>query len=574
MNIGSFVCIFTPLYFPIFPRVNFITMLNETISVPAGSGQKLPASLQTIIEKLQAEDQLNPARTRRIILEAGVQASDLMPWADFDHPVEDSYGRKLVYEADNFEIMVMSWLPGDFSAIHDHGATQWGCVQVFGPAEHATFREEEGQLITLSRSTMQTGQAIGVSHSLVHQMGNATADQRYLSLHVYGNYGTGGDVTADARIFNLETGNIDRVDGGVFFGLPKGEIKRVEPGLKGDFPTRLRHTVELVRRLRKMQAAGKLVDEKRLQRAIDALFDVRQRVQLLNELEKVMDENGHCTNSVYWRIINRELREAAQLQDEILAERQQKDAFHQYAELYDALIGEPCLQNFMAGYLKFFSKKVPFDFTGKDIISLGCGTGLVEEFMIDELRADRDKLFGMDISQAMVQVATQRIEAETGDVLTLDPAVKLWDMAYSGLNVFHYINHQQLREAVERTAGIIKPGGFFLGDFITPDHIRWYPNRMLSEDQQIVSLRTPQLIEDHGAMFQLSEITNVSFLDDRMRITYAGKHRRFLPPLHRVRSYFEQFFTKVELYDARSLQLIPEFADSCSSTRYVVLAQR
>ncbi|MBK8652429.1 MAG: hypothetical protein IPN20_00430 [Haliscomenobacter sp.] len=50
----------------------------------------------------------------------------ITPWADFDHPDADSYGRKMAYKGPNFEIMVMSWKPGDFSSIHDHGHTQWG----------------------------------------------------------------------------------------------------------------------------------------------------------------------------------------------------------------------------------------------------------------------------------------------------------------------------------------------------------------------------------------------------------------------------------------------------------------
>jgi hypothetical protein len=42
-----------------------------------------------------------------------------------------------------------------------------------------------------------------------------------------------------------------------------------------------------------------------------------------------------------------------------------------------------------------------------------------------------------------------------------------------------------------------------------------------------------------------------------------------------VRGYFEKAFEgKVELFDALSLTPIPENADSCPSTRYVVVARR
>ncbi|MCB0638640.1 MAG: hypothetical protein KDC54_18545, partial [Lewinella sp.] len=111
-----------------------------SLSVHSDQLTQLPVSLQQIARQLAAQHPARAAAVRKIVLEAQVQPADLAPWADFDHPVSDSYGRKLVYKADNFEIMVMSWRPGDFSTIHDHGHTQWGAVQIFGPAEHATFR--------------------------------------------------------------------------------------------------------------------------------------------------------------------------------------------------------------------------------------------------------------------------------------------------------------------------------------------------------------------------------------------------------------------------------------------------
>jgi hypothetical protein len=45
--------------------------------------------------------------------------------------------------------------------------------------------------------------------------------------------------------------------------------------------------------------------------------------------------------------------------------------------------------------------------------------------------------------------------------------------------------------------------------------------------------------------------------------------------MNRIRLYFEKAFgAEVKLYDAISLKEIPEWADSCKSTRYVVVAQK
>jgi SAM-dependent methyltransferase len=287
------------------------------------------------------------------------------------------------------------------------------------------------------------------------------------------------------------------------------------------------------------------------------------------------DAEGHAVNSIFWQMLNQELKTAAQLQQELTETYGQSDQFHKYATLYDALICQPCLNGFIAGGLEFFKQHFVPDLPEKRLLSIGAGTGLVERYIIDELGVLYDQLLGMDLSEAMVQEARHRIRAEQGDILTFDSEGGQWDIAFTGLNVFHYLPSSQLQEAIEKTAALVKPGGYFLGDFITPDHIRWYPNVMYSEDQSVISLRTPQLIEEDGRMYQESEILNIEFREDKLDLNYAGKHKRFLPPMHRVRSYFERAFGgKVMLYDAYSLTLIPELADSCKSTRYFVIAQK
>ncbi len=534
----------------------------------------LPRSLQHIVQTLNTKRHLKPADMRRIVLEAKVEEADLLPWADFEHPLTDSYGRKLIYKGGHFEVMVMSWNPGDFSTVHDHGYTQWGAVQVFGPAEHATFRIDNERIYTLARWQMQTGEAIGVHHDLLHQMGNPTKDQRFLSLHVYGDVEDVNNVTGEARVIDMENATIQRVNGGVFFALPPKEILRVEPGPKPDYPTRLRHMIELIRRLRKMSPEDRTRTEKDLDQLIADFKSPKQREQLLQCLQANTNDQGRQTNSVYWRILNWELREAATFQAAWRQENRPEDHFHQYASLYDAIIGTPSLDDFMLKYLAFFNDKVQA-FREKEILSVGCGTGLVEGRIIDEFKVPFEQVYGIDISPAMVSEARKRIQADQGDILTLDPLIRLWDIAFSGLNVFHYLPSDKLENAIEKTADIVRPGGYFIGDFITPDHIRWYPNVVYSTDKKIISLRTPELVEAQGRMYQESAIINLDFTGDQMRVTYAGKHRRFLPPMHRIRQYFEKYFRgRVELFDAYSLEVLPDWADSCSSTRYVVIAQK
>jgi SAM-dependent methyltransferase/predicted metal-dependent enzyme (double-stranded beta helix superfamily) len=525
--------------------------------------QPLPNSIQFIINRLVEKDTFSSAEVRTIVLEAQVTAKDLLPWADFDHPLADSYGRQLVFQGPHFEIMVMSWAPGDFSGIHDHGFTSWGAVQVFGAAEHATFRVEGEELITLARWNMDSGDVIGVNHQLIHQMGNPTKNENFLSLHVYGTPENQENITGDARVFALEHPVIQRVDGGVFFALPEEDVKRTEKSPKPDFTTYIRYMVELGKRMSRMRHSNFESTRKKI-------FDLAHHSTLLEKLYEIVDEKGHIRNSIQWKILVRELKAVAAFQEDNRVYSSESDPFNKYAEVYDALIGQPCLTSFIAQYLKYFFEQHSIE----TVLSIGSGTGLSESFIIENLGVKKENLLGIDISESMVSVAQNRIHAIHADLLQWN-SNQQFDLAYSGLNVFHYMPYQEMENAVNKTAELVKNGGWFIGDFITPDHIRWYPNLMVSGDSKVISLRTPSLIEEHGRMFQESEIINISFQGDEMDVHYAGTHKRFLPPLHRIRKYFEKAFGgEVQLLDAASLEPIAKASDSCSSTRYVVIAQK
>ena len=198
-----------------------------------------PANLKRLIRTLKTISPLTPTQISEVVREVDLTAQDLLPWADFTHPCTDSYGRKLVFHGGHFEIMVMSWLPGDFSAIHDHGSTQWGAVQCFGAAEHTIYSLVKGVLKNPVAANYTPGMVREVDHHLIHQMGNR-GKQPFLSLHVYGCEQKMASITANARVFDLLEGTIQYTDGGVFFCLPEDKINKRDYGLSGDKETTMR----------------------------------------------------------------------------------------------------------------------------------------------------------------------------------------------------------------------------------------------------------------------------------------------------------------------------------------------
>ena len=536
----------------------------------------LPFAIQDLIRALEETKDLTPRKARELLLSANLQAEDLEPWSQLEHPIRDSYGRKLVFDGGYFEMMAMSWTPGDFSAIHDHGYTEWGAVQVFGPAEHSVFLVQDGDITTLSRAEVKPGEVMAVGHQLVHQLGNPS-NTNFMSFHMYGCHEKSkGGVTADARIFDLEEGSVQRTDGGVFFAIPENQIKRRDTGPHPDYLTWLRNVIELKNRIdrvkRHMELPADL--EQRDEALVQKLCDTSNWQRFLNDLFPHVDANtGHMKDLGYWRLLRNELIAAAKVKKALLFPDDQGDPFYTYAELYDDVVGQPCLDEFIAEYLKFVFETYKIERDRTKFLSIGCGTGIVEDFLIKQMGLSGERLLGIDKSEAMVQVASRRITAKAEDILALSD--QSWDVTYCGLNVFQYLSPEHLDEALAVTAKITKPGGYFFGDFITPDHIRTYPHVIRSKTGNVISLRNPVLIEQGNCTFQQSEILNVSRSNDRLLITNEGKHLRFLPPMWRLRQEFEKAFKgKVDIYDAVTLQPIGAKADTCPSTRYLLVAQK
>lgn len=258
-------------YFEVFDMVQAAFSAQISTSINA-----YPTSLRRLIHILQKTPHFTPEQVATMMIEADVSAQDLMPWADFYHPIADSYGRQLVFDGGHFEIMVMSWLPGDFSAIHDHGSTQWGAVQCFGSADHYIYGFEQGKLRSLTPAHYSPGMVHAVDHSLIHQMGNPGSEP-FLSLHVYGCPNASGAITGDARIFDLFEGSIQYTDGGVFFGLPETQINRRRYGLEADRETTLRHhrlMCDRIQRILQIQSDPYLAD---------TLTNLQQQIQQLNQ---------------------------------------------------------------------------------------------------------------------------------------------------------------------------------------------------------------------------------------------------------------------------------------------------
>ena len=204
-------------------------------------------SVKNLVEMLESLGKFTPESVHEAVSECDVRAEDIERWVDYDYPVSDSYGRKMVHNGGFFEVMIMSWKPGDYSGIHDHGKAEFGAVKIFGVAEHAIFKLEKQKLTTISREIIKSGTTLKVTPSLIHQMGNP-GESNFFTLHVYGNVNLEGGITSEARIFDYSRNELLFVDGGIFYLLPENEIVRRKKLPEADRATRERDLIEASKR--------------------------------------------------------------------------------------------------------------------------------------------------------------------------------------------------------------------------------------------------------------------------------------------------------------------------------------
>ena len=250
----------------------------------------LPQSVLELLDAVRAEDQMTTQKAVLLLDQCVIPAAELASWARFGHPEADSYGQATLHSGDSLELQVLSWQPGDMSAIHDIGDSSWGALKFLGLAEYARFEVREGLLCTLERRNCEAGSVLAQHRGQIQQIGNKGAAPM-ISLHINGTGRGQQAATTQRRVFDLDEGRIQVTTGGAFFLLPQEQVSSNAVAVQGDFPTWLRHNAELLRRMRVISLgggrSGLAVREERLLRefnSVDTWQALRQ--ELLIRLPK------------------------------------------------------------------------------------------------------------------------------------------------------------------------------------------------------------------------------------------------------------------------------------------------
>lgn len=96
---------------------------------------------------------------------------------------EDTYCRKIIHQVKDFDVVLIGWMPGQRSPIHNHPTN--GCLvyPIQGELREERYCEE---LHPISTTTVGVGQYSYIDNGIcVHKLGNASEVKPAISVHIY-----------------------------------------------------------------------------------------------------------------------------------------------------------------------------------------------------------------------------------------------------------------------------------------------------------------------------------------------------------------------------------------------------
>jgi uncharacterized NAD(P)/FAD-binding protein YdhS/predicted metal-dependent enzyme (double-stranded beta helix superfamily) len=149
------------------------------------TGAEPSAALLTLIDELGALPKpIAAADLSRVLTRSRLTLEDVTSHVA---PTPGHYARRRIARTDHFEVLVLTWLPGQGGGAHDHSGSLSGFMILQGIATETVYRESlDGMVEPSSRSELFAGE-VGIDPpGLIHAVCNeAQREQPLVSLHVY-----------------------------------------------------------------------------------------------------------------------------------------------------------------------------------------------------------------------------------------------------------------------------------------------------------------------------------------------------------------------------------------------------
>ncbi|MBU2896748.1 cysteine dioxygenase [Vibrio hepatarius] len=183
-----------------------ITITDQVPALAALFDSDFRLNFQAFIEQIQLANKPLSLATIRFILEhVDLTDEEIKSLVSFD---QDNYCRKRLFKNKHCEILILSWLNGQRSKIHDHLNTACGVRVLQGEATETLFETAPNGYIYASQSSHYPKGSVTVSRDNdIHQISNLQADGKPLvTLHVY------SPPLSQFHLYQLEKGQPELLD--------------------------------------------------------------------------------------------------------------------------------------------------------------------------------------------------------------------------------------------------------------------------------------------------------------------------------------------------------------------------
>lgn len=181
------------------------------------------AKIQCLIKHLNTKEEWDNEMLLELLEDMAIKEEDIAEYQLYGHSRRLSYGRNEIYSNKRFRIYLMSWDFGDSTAIHNHGSTDWGCVQFFGEAVHRCYEEQQGFLKLTNAVNIKAGEIVPVKGALIHLMSNANK-KSICTLHIYGLNNPETIIDDRAIVYQPESGKQFTTSGSAYLDMDTSEI--------------------------------------------------------------------------------------------------------------------------------------------------------------------------------------------------------------------------------------------------------------------------------------------------------------------------------------------------------------
>ena len=210
-----------------------------------------PKRLKRLVWLLQSRKTLTAGVVRASIRAANIRLDELLPWVELSHSAWASYGESCLYSSSAFEIVVRTWAPGDFSAIHANDGLIWEVVQCFGAMEFYSYTLQGETLRANGKKQVSPGAILQMGGGAISQMGNM-GQLPAIALHIRHRDRASKTAKASTRIFDLFSGTVQETNEGEHFSVSATQPIQSSVYFSGDWKTRWRYYQQLRDRLQRI----------------------------------------------------------------------------------------------------------------------------------------------------------------------------------------------------------------------------------------------------------------------------------------------------------------------------------